>query len=88
LGLDGYVQGGSGLVEDDELGSGDQSPGNADALPLTAAEFVRVAVDMVLTEAHFSEHVPDPLHHLGAFSQAVHLQGIPHCLFDEHTGVQ
>ena len=51
LGLDRDVEGGDGLVADDEPRVERQRPGDADALPLPARELVRVAVDEVGVEA-------------------------------------
>ena len=55
--LDGDVERRDRLVADDELGFGDQRPGDADALRLPAGKFVRIAVD------HFGLQ-PHRLHHL------------------------
>ena len=43
LGLDGDVERADRLVRDDQLWSGRQSPGDGDALPLTAGEVTRSA---------------------------------------------
>ena len=43
LGLDAHVQGADRLVAHDELGSHRERPSDADALPLAAAELVRIA---------------------------------------------
>ena len=51
LALDRDVEGGDGLVADDELGVEGERPGDADALPLAAGELVRVAMDVALVEA-------------------------------------
>ena len=44
LGLDGHVERGDGLVAHDQLRLHGERPGDADALPLAAAELVRVAI--------------------------------------------
>ena len=46
LGLNGYVQGGNGLVADDDPGIQDQGPGNADSLPLAAGEGMGIALQV------------------------------------------
>ena len=51
LGLDRDVEGGYGLVGDDQFGLDGQRPGDDDALALAAGEFVRVAVDVLGGEA-------------------------------------
>lgn len=45
LGLDGDVEGGDGFIGDDEFGVGGEGAREADALTLSAGEFVRVAVE-------------------------------------------
>src|SRR3990172_13000678 len=47
LDLNGHVQRGDRLVADDECRAGCQSPGNADALPLTSRELVRITAGEV-----------------------------------------
>lgn len=42
LGLDGDVEGGCGLVGDQELGAVDEGHGDDEALPLAAGELVRI----------------------------------------------
>ena len=59
LRLDRDVERRHRLVADDQLGLGDQRPGDADALRLPARELVRIAVD------HLGQQ-PDRLHHLDA----------------------
>ncbi len=44
LRLDGHVERGGGFVRDDQRGSQGERPGQGGALPLAAAEFVRIAV--------------------------------------------
>src|SRR5690606_16918742 len=46
LRLDRHVERGDRLVTDDDLGAQGQAAGDADALPLTAGELVRVPVDV------------------------------------------
>ena len=49
--LNGDVEGGDGLVEDQQLGLEDQGPGDADPLALATGELVGVAVGVVRLEA-------------------------------------
>ena len=56
LGLDGDIESGNRLIGDDELGVQGQGPRDPDALPLAAAEFMGVAVDMLGPQAdHFHQ---------------------------------
>ena len=50
-GLNGHVERGDGLVEDQELGLEHQGAGDADPLALAAGELVGVAVGVVRLEA-------------------------------------
>ena len=52
LSLHGNVEGGDGLVADDEPGLEDHCPGDADALALTPGELVGIASRMLRPEAH------------------------------------
>ena len=88
LGLDGHVQGGDGLVADDEFRLDGQGPGNADALALAAGELVGEAVGVLPVEAHHLQQLVDAL--LAALL-IVHLVD-DHALLDDggnrHAGVQ
>src|ERR1022692_1920646 len=57
LRLDGHVEGGDGLVADDQLGPERKRAGHADPLALAAGEFRREAVEVLGVE-------PAPLHQL------------------------
>ena len=61
--LDGDVQGGDGLVGDDQLGLEGQRAGDADALALAAGELVRVAVVVLGVKADDLQQLLDPLLH-------------------------
>src|SRR5699024_8848973 len=52
LRLHGYVQRRNRLITDDDFGTQRQPPGNADTLPLTAGELVRVPVHVFGVETH------------------------------------
>ena len=56
LRLDRYVEGGYGLVADNEVGLQDQRPGDPDPLSLTPRELVRIAPRVVRLEAHEVHH--------------------------------
>ncbi len=49
------------FVGDDEVGTEDQGPGDADPLPLTSGELMRVAAGMGGLQPYQLEHLPDPL---------------------------
>src|SRR5271156_4648100 len=56
LRADGDIEGGDGLVRDDEFWTKDQGAGDTDALALAAGEFVRVARDGVLFQTNAIEN--------------------------------
>ena len=60
LGLDGDVQGANRLVGHDELRGYGQGPGDADALPLAAGEFVGVAVRVGVGKTHRLQQLAPP----------------------------
>ena len=59
LGLDADVEGAHGFITDEEFGLDGEGAGDADALALTAAEFVGVAAGGVGGEADFFEEAGD-----------------------------
>ena len=61
LRLYGHVQGGDGLVADDEFGVHDHGPGEADPLPAPAVELVRVALGVAPGQAALLHDVEHPL---------------------------
>src|SRR4051794_13702896 len=74
LRLDGDVQGGDGLVRDDQVGIERERPRDPDALPLAAGELVRVADPVVGVEADGREQLAPPLAPLLLRPDAVDLQ--------------
>jgi hypothetical protein len=76
------------LVKDDELWARDQGPGNSNALPLAATEFMRVTIHMLFIQSHFGEARSDPCDDLLTFGKTVHLEGIPNGLFDQHPRIK
>jgi hypothetical protein len=59
LRLDRDVEGGNGLVCDDELRGRDERACDPDPLPLPARELVRVAVVVLGVQPDHFEHLPD-----------------------------
>ena len=88
LGLDRDIQRRDRLVGRDELRLDGQGPRDAGALPLAAAELVRVAPHRILRQAdHLDQlvHAPGALRALG---QAVHAQGLGQHGADGHPRIQ
>ncbi len=71
LGLHGHVEGGDRLVEDDQLRIQRQGPGDADALPLAAAEGVGIAVQVLRPQSHHAQQIGHPFLQFGAGGHAV-----------------
>src|SRR5262245_56320516 len=74
LRLDRYIQGADRLVGDDEVGIERQRTRDADALPLTAAELVRIAVGGLPGQPHHLEKVAHALPPLSCRADAVDFQ--------------
>ena len=87
LRLDRDVERGDRLVRDDELRLQHERARDADALPLAAAELVRVAVQRVGAEADALEHVDDAVGALGA-RRAVDREALADELADPHARVE
>ena len=90
LGLNRHVQRGNSLVADDELRVRGERTGDADALPLSAGELVREAVQEVRREAAFVHDVQDELLHTGVLflDHVVRLHALADDLADAHARVQ
>jgi hypothetical protein len=73
LGLDRHVEGGQGLVGEQELRLHGEGPGDADPLPLAARELARVLVRVGRSEPHLHEQ---PLHPPGALGRGVDLMDV------------
>ena len=71
LGLDGDIECGHGLVEDQQLRCQGQRAGDADALLLAAGELGGVAAEHGAGEADQLEQLRHPLHAAGIVEQAV-----------------
>ena len=76
LSLNGDVQGGDGLVTDDERGVDGQGPGDAYALTLTPAELMGVPVYHIRVQAHQLEELLHPVLALGLGPDLVDNQGL------------
>src|SRR5882724_708027 len=88
LGSDGDVQGRHRLVQDDELRIGHQRAGDRDALPLAAAELVRVERDAVAPESHELQDLGHALAHAGPAQAVVAWQRLGDDVLHPHAGIQ
>ncbi len=88
LALDRDIEGGHGLVADDELGVQGERPGDADALALAAGELVRVAMDVALVEPDPAEQLADDVFARSLVLEAVHERALADDLADRHPRVQ
>jgi hypothetical protein len=87
LSLDRDVQGGHGLVADDELGLQRQGPGDADALQLAAREGARSAVAQSRVDAHPLQERTSPPAALGSVVEAMDGPGLGHDVADREAWV-
>ncbi len=88
LGLDGHVEGGHGLVAHQQVRLDDQRAGDADPLPLAAAELVRVATGVV---GHEADEVHHPAHLRGALrrgADAVDPQALADAVADRRSRIE
>ena len=69
-----HVQGGNRFVGDDQPGMQGQGPGDADPLPLAAAEGVGIAEEVFGPQAHFAQQIRNPIFELGAACDIVPYQ--------------
>jgi hypothetical protein len=89
LGLYGDVKCTGGLVADEEVRLDGEASRNADALPLAAREFVRIAVYHRRIETYLGENGFDTLFaFLTARTNAVRRHALHHELADHHARVQ
>ena len=89
LRLNGHIERRHGLVANNQLGIDRQGARDSDALPLPAAELVRIAIDVFDAKAHQTQQMQD----MSAFSvpsllQFMHFQGTAENLHDGLTRVQ
>src|SRR5450756_2204095 len=88
LRLDRHVEGADRLVGDDEVGVHRKRPRDADALPLPAAELVRVAVAVVGIEPHDAEQLADALLAIAWRPDGVDLEGLLHDAAHGHPRIE
>ncbi|MPM69170.1 hypothetical protein SDC9_116114 [bioreactor metagenome] len=89
LGLNGYVQGGDGLVADDELGVYGQGAGDAHPLALAPGKFMGIAVGVLSVEPNEIKQLHDAVPALlGILRQMVDIDGLAHDIAHRHAGVQ
>ena len=88
LRLDGDVQRLGRLVADDESRLHRKRSGDADALPLAAAELVRIAIGGLLPESAAFEQLLDANAEFVAGRQTVHHERLADETADPHAGVQ
>ena len=88
LRLDRDVQRGHRLIGDHQLGPQRQGPGDADALPLTSRELVRVLPHVVGRHADPSQEIGDHIIDLTLGHRTMDLERLSDRLADRATGIQ
>ncbi len=88
LRLDRHVEGRDALVADQEIGVHGQRAGDADALPLSAGELVRIAVGHCGVEADGREHPRNQRRDFGSRHQPVDARCLPHDCRHAQTGIE
>src|SRR3954454_16287905 len=88
LRLDRHVEGRDRLVEDDELRLQGKSPGDTNALPLTAGELVRIAQCRGVLEADEAQELANPFHPRSPRPYAMDFEGLGNDLADGHPGIE
>ena len=88
LGLYGHIQGGNGLVAHHHLGVKDEGAGQADALALSAAELVGIAIEVLRAQTHLGQHGHGLFHALGAVAHAVDGQHLHQRVADALAGIE
>ena len=87
--LNGHIQRGNRLVADDELGLHGQGAGDADALALSAGEFVRIAGGVLAVQPDEGEQLEDAVVALlFAGIHMMHVQRLAHDVGNRHARVQ
>ena len=76
------------FVADDKLGTDTQRPGDADALPLTAAELMRVTAIMVLAQTDLTKQFDDPISFGLALGDFVNFQPFADDITDPHPRIE
>ncbi|MNO72767.1 hypothetical protein D3C76_637210 [compost metagenome] len=88
LGLNRHIQRRYRLVAHNELRLHRQRPGNADPLPLPAAEFVRMPVSQVRPQAHSLQQAEYFIFQRLPFGQPMHLQRFGYNIKYLHARIQ
>ena len=88
LRLDGHVQGGHGLIADDELRLQSQGPGDTDALTLAAGELMGIAILVEGLQAAVVHDLIDIVVKFFLGHQTVLADGLTDDLAHGHTGLQ
>src|SRR5690606_16911419 len=83
-----YVQRREGLIRDDELRLHRERPRNADALALSAGEFVRETLRLLLAQADLAQELVDARQTCGSPGQAMRIHGLGQNLAHAHAGIQ
>ena len=76
------------FVAHDELGVECNGASNTDALSLTTREFVRIAIDQRLADAHLFEQLTHARLELAALEDSVNQEGLADDVSDAHTRIQ
>ncbi len=86
--LDGHVEGGYRLVQNEERRVERKSTGKPDALALTAAELVRKAIEMGGVETDKPEELPDALLACSPIAKPVNDERLLDDLLRAHSRIQ
>jgi hypothetical protein len=89
LGLDGNIKRAHRFVTDDQLWLDSKGPGDANALALSTAEFVRVALGVGGIKANGLEKLGDSfLSRSSLFCKPMNIQGFAYALFNRHAWIE
>ena len=88
LGLDRDIERRGRFVADDESRLDGQRPGDSNALPLTAAELVRVSICSLLPETAALQELFDSVLKFVTFGETVHHQRLSNQSADPHSRIQ
>src|SRR4051812_14288115 len=89
LRLNGNIQCAHGFITDNQLWFDGKSASNSDALPLTAAEFVRITHGVEWVHTHIAQQASDSFAARGGTArQMMNLQGFTNDLFNGHPRVE
>ena len=88
LRLNGYVQGGGGLIEHDKFRIGRDSSGNGDALPLAPGKFMGVSQEVIPGQADQFKQIDDTIMKRPASQSLPGLDGLRDDVLDQHPRVE